>query len=90
MLDKITSTVFNAGVFAVAIGATVWLTVTGHALQVEGLLLAMGAILAAVIFGFRLNEGSDNEHPSIWIGPLGSLRSANGTVGKPVPSRPVA
>jgi hypothetical protein len=74
MLTKITSTVFNAAVAVLAAAAAAWLALTGHTLQIGGLLLAMGAILAAVIFGFRLAEGFGSDRLSIWVGPLRSIR----------------
>ena len=76
MLKAITSTVFNATVVLVAAATAVWLTVTGHTLQVGGLLLAMGAILGAVMYGFRLAEGFGPDRLSIWAGPVWSLRSS--------------
>jgi hypothetical protein len=69
MLRKITFTVFNAAAVLVAIAVAVGLTISGHTLAVEGLLLAMGAILAAVLFAFRLTEGPGPDRLSIWVGP---------------------
>ena len=89
MLNKISSTIFNAVGIVVATGALVWLAVTGHAWQVEGLLLVMGAILGAVIFGFRLSEGAETHHPSLWAGPLGSLRRKTAKASS-APLRPTA
>lgn len=74
MLRQITSAVFHAAVVLIAIPAAVWLTITGHTLQIEGLLLAMGAIFGAVLFGFRLTEGFGTGWNSIWVGPLGLPR----------------
>ncbi len=76
MLKQVTSTVFNAVVVLVATATAVWLTVTGHTLQVGGLLLAMGAILGAVMYGFRLAEGFGPDRLSIWAGSLASMRTA--------------
>ena len=71
MLNKITSTVFNVAVVLIGTAAAVWLTITGHTLNIGGLLLAMGAILGAVFFGYRLAEGGPGRL-SIWAGPLWS------------------
>ena len=68
MLKKITSTVFYAAVVIMAVGAAIWLTITGHTLHTGGLLMALGAILAAVLFGFRLAEGFGPNRLSIWPG----------------------
>lgn len=62
-----------------AVTTAVWLTITGHTLQIGGLLLAMGGFLGAVMFGFRLSEGYGPGRLSIWAGPLRS-------VGVPVPA----
>ncbi|HLJ15773.1 MAG TPA: hypothetical protein VKV15_14840 [Bryobacteraceae bacterium] len=74
MLNKIISIGFNTTVFAGAIAGAVWLTVTGHTLLLEGLLLGLGAILAAIVFGFRLADGPGHDCPSIWAGPLWAIR----------------
>jgi len=80
MLKRITWIVFNAAVAVLAVTTAVWLTITGHTLQIGGLLLAMGGFLGAVMFGFRLAEGYDGPgRLSIWAGPLRS-------VGVPVPA----
>jgi hypothetical protein len=76
MLHRITSTFFNAAVALVATALVVWLTVTGHTLLIGGLLVAMAAAIAAVMFGFRLAEGSGPDRLSIWAGPLPAARSA--------------
>ena len=75
MLNKITSTVFNVAVLLVATGSAVWLTITGHTLVLEGMLVALGAVLAAVIFGMRLAEGFGPDRLSIWAGPLWKIRT---------------
>ena len=82
MFRTIISTVFHAAVVAVALGVAVWLTTTGHTLQVGGLLLVMGAILGAVMFGFRLAEGFGPDRLSIWAGPLSAMRSSEPGVAK--------
>ncbi|HEY7333773.1 MAG TPA: hypothetical protein VH639_02740 [Bryobacteraceae bacterium] len=74
MLKKITSTVFNSAVAVLAAAAAAWLALTGHTLQIGGLLLALGAILAAVIFAIRVAEGFGSDRLSIWVGPLRSIR----------------
>ena len=79
MRKKITRIVFNAAVALLAVTTAVWLTITGHTLQIGGLLLAMGGVLGAVMFGFRLAEGYGPGRLSIWAGPLRS-------VGVPVPA----
>lgn len=76
MLKQIVSTVFHAAIVLVALAAAVLLTVTGHTLHIGGLLLFMGAILGAVIFGFRLAEGFGSDELSIWVGPFRSMRPA--------------
>ena len=75
MFKKITTTVFNGAIVLGGIATAVWLTITGNTLQIEGLMLAMGALLAAVIFGFRLIEGLGSDKLSIWVGPISSLRA---------------
>jgi hypothetical protein len=77
MFKRIISTVFTASVILVATATAVWLTITGHTLQIGGLLMAMGAILGAVMFGFRLAEGFGPERLSIWAGPVHSIRPAS-------------
>lgn len=74
MFRRIASTIFHTAVVLVATAVAVWLTITGHTLQIGGLLIAMGAILGAVIFGFRLAEGFGPDHLSIWAGPVWSIR----------------
>lgn len=76
MLKRIISTVFTASVILVALATAVLLTITGHTLQIGGLLMAMGAILGVVMFGFRLAEGFDQDRLSIWAGPFHSIRPA--------------
>ena len=73
MLNKITTTLFNALAVAVAAGVACWLAVAGYAWQVEGLMLAMGAILGAIVFSFRVSESVASEGVSIWAGPLGLM-----------------
>lgn len=68
MLKRITSAVFYAAVVIIAAGSAVWLTITGHTLHTGGLLMALGALLAAVLFGFRLAEGFGPDRLSIWSG----------------------
>jgi len=75
MLSKITYLIFNAAVVLIAVATAVWLTITGQTLHVGGLLLALGAILGAVMFGFRLFEGFGPGRLSIWVGPLHSVRA---------------
>jgi hypothetical protein len=70
------STVFHALVAVVAAAVAVWLTITGHIFHVGGLLMAMGAVLGAVVFGFRLAEGFGPDRLSIWAGPLSAMRPA--------------
>jgi hypothetical protein len=73
MFKRIVATVFHAAVVLIAASMAVWLTITGHTLQVGGLLLAMGAILGAVMFGFRLAEGFGPDRLSIWVGRLPAI-----------------
>lgn len=81
MLNRLTSTVFKAIVVLVALATAVWLTITGHTLVPGGLLVALGALLAAVIFGFLLAEGLGPDRLSIWAGPLRSMRQAAPALG---------
>jgi len=81
MLNKITSTVFNAAVVVIGTAVAVWLTITGHTLNIGGLLLAMGAVLGAVFFGYRLAEGGPGRL-SIWAGPLWSNPPTKRTLGR--------
>lgn len=76
MFRTIISTVFHALVAVVAAAAAVWLTITGHTLHLGGLLMAMGGVLGAVMFGFRLAEGFGPDRLSIWAGPLSAMRPA--------------
>ena len=77
MLNKITSTVFKAAVLLLATASAVWLTITGRTLLLDGLMLALGAILAAIIFGFRLAESpGPDRRLSIWAGPLWAMPAA--------------
>jgi hypothetical protein len=76
MFRTIISTVSHALVVVVAAAVAVWLTITGHTLHVGGLLMAMGAVLGAVMFGFRLAEGFGPDRLSIWAGPLSAMRQA--------------
>ena len=82
MLNKISSVIFNTAVVLVATAVAVWLSITGHTLQVGGLLIAMGAILGAVMFGFRVAEGIGPDRLSIWAGPFRSIRPAVPALGK--------
>ena len=74
MFKRTISTLFHALVVVVATTVAVGLTVTGHTLHLGGLLLAMGAVLGAVLFGFRLTEGFGPDRVSIWAGPLSAVR----------------
>ena len=74
MFKRTISTLFHALVVVVATRAAVGLTVTGHTLHVGGLLVAMGAVLGAVLFGFRLTKGFGPDRVSIWAGPLSAVR----------------
>ena len=82
MFRRFASTVFNAAVVLIATAATVWLTITGHTLQIGGLLLAMGASLGAVMFGFRLAEGFGPDRLSIWAGAVWSIRPTTLALGR--------
>lgn len=82
MLNRIISTVFTAAAVFVGAAIAVLLTITGHTLQVGGLLMAMGAILGAVMFGFRLAEGFGPDRLSIWAGPLWSIPPEAPALGK--------
>lgn len=82
MLNRTLSTVFSAAVVLVLATVAVWLTLTGHTLQVGSLLIAMGAILGAVMFGFRLAEGFGPDRLSIWAGPAWAIPSAAPVLGE--------
>jgi hypothetical protein len=82
MLKKTISTLFHALVVVVATAIAVGLTVTGHTLHMGGLLMAMGAVLGAVLFGFRLAEGFGPDHVSFWAGPLSAVRPAVAATAK--------
>ena len=68
-------------VVLVSAAVAVWLTMTGHTLQVGGLLIAMGAILGAVMFGFRLAEGFGPDRLSILPGPIWAIPPAAPVLG---------
>jgi hypothetical protein len=74
MLKRITWILFNAIAMIAAAGVAVWLTVTGHTLQIGGLLLAMGGVMAAVLLAFRVAGGYGPGELSIWAGPFRSLQ----------------
>jgi hypothetical protein len=82
MLKRAISTLFHALVVVVATTVAVRLTVTGHTLHVGGLLVAMGAVLAAVLFGLRLIEGFGSDRFSIWAGPLSAVRPPAATIAE--------
>lgn len=82
MLSRTLSTVFSAAVVLVLATVAVWLTLTGHTLQVGGLLIAMGAILGAAMFGFRLAEGVGPDRLSIWAGPIWAIPPAAPLLGE--------
>jgi len=82
MFKTIISTVFHAFVVVMAAGVAVWLTITGHTLHVGGLLMAMGAVLGAVLFGFRLAEGLGPDRVSFWAGPLSAMRPTEAEMAK--------
>jgi hypothetical protein len=73
MFKRTISTLFHALVVVVATAVAVGLTVTGHTLHVGGLLVAKGAVLGAVLFGFGL-KGFGPDRVSIWAGPLSAVR----------------
>ncbi len=75
MLKRITFTLFSAAVVFVAVALAALLTITAHTLHVGGLLVTMWALLAAVMFGLRLAEGSGPDRLSIWAGPAWSIRA---------------
>jgi hypothetical protein len=79
MLKRITNTTFFAAVVVIAAASAVWLTITGHTLQPGGMLLALWAALATVMFSLRLAEGFGRDRLSIWAGPVWSVRVASPT-----------
>jgi hypothetical protein len=76
MLNKITSIIFRFTVLVLATGVAVWLVAAGHIVLMSGLLMTMGATLAAIVFGFRVAEGFGNDSLSIRVGPPGPYRPA--------------
>ena len=82
MFKRTISTLFHALVVVVATTVAVGLTVTGHTLHLGGLLLAMGAVLGAVLFGFRLTEGFGPDRVSIWAGPLSAVRPPEAVIAE--------
>ena len=82
MFKTTISTLFHALVVVVATTVAVGLTVTGHTLHVGGLLVAMGAVLGAVLFGFRLTEGFGPDRVSIWAGPLSAVRPPEAVIAE--------
>lgn len=74
MLNRTVSTIFNAAVVVIAATVAVWLTITGQTLHIGGLLLMIGGVLAAVMFGFRLVEGVGPDQNSIYAGPFSRVR----------------
>jgi len=77
MIQKMTSTFFNAAVVLMATAVAVFLTIAGHISLIGGLLLGM-AILGAVMFGFQVAEGLESDQLSTWPEPRGSIRSTDG------------
>jgi len=77
-------------VVLIAVATAVWLTITGQTLHVGGLLLTMGSVLGAVMFGFRLFEGFGSDRLSVWVGPLHSVRAPLLSVEKDDTSRRAA
>jgi hypothetical protein len=76
MLQNILRKLFDLAVMAIALGGSVWLVAGESALFIEILLLLNGALLAALVFGFRLAEGSNPQSLSIWTGPVPRRRAA--------------
>jgi hypothetical protein len=75
MFKYVTWALFNTAAIIAASGTAVWLTVTGHTLQIGGLLLAMGGVMAAVLLAFGLAGGYGPGELSIWAGPLRSIEA---------------
>ena len=74
MSNRIVSTIFNAAVVVIAATVAVWLTITGQTWHIGGLLLMMGGVLGAVMFGFRVAEGVGPDRLSIYAGPVSRVR----------------
>jgi hypothetical protein len=74
MLKCVTWGYFQCRWITAAAGSVVWLTITGHTLQIGGLLLAMRG-RAAVLLAFGVAGGYGPGELSIWAGPLRSLES---------------
>jgi len=70
MLQKILGKVFNFAVMAIALGGSVWLVAGGSPLFIEILMLVNAGFLTALVFGFRIAEGSGPHGLSIWTGPV--------------------
>ena len=77
MLQRIIAITFHAAVMLIGAAVAVWLTITGHTLHIGGLLLALGGVLGAVMFGLRLAEGFGPDQISIWAGPISAVRPAS-------------
>ena len=76
MLQNILRKLFDLAVMAIALGGSVWLVAGESALFIEILLLLNGALLAALVFGFRLAEGFNPPSLSIWTGLVPRRRTA--------------
>src|SRR5512132_4101681 len=75
MLQNMVRKLFNLAVMAIALCGPVWLVAGASALFIEILLLVNGTLLAALVFGFRLAEGSNPQSLSIWTGPVPRRRA---------------
>jgi len=74
MLKWVTWAAFNTVAIIAATGMAVWLTLTGHTVQIGGLFFAIAGVLTTVRFAFRLAGAYGPGELSIWAGPFSSLQ----------------
>ena len=70
MLKRITWVLFNAVAMIATAGIAVWLTLTGHTLQIGGLLLAMAGVVYVLVRGvIAMASGRDvtGEESQKWM-----------------------
>jgi len=77
MLQNVLRKMLNLAVMAIALGGSAWLVAGGSPLFIEFLMLVDAGLLAALVFGFRIAEGSDPHGLSIWTGPVPRRQAAD-------------
>jgi ABC-type Co2+ transport system permease subunit len=65
MTQRIYAVLFSLVALASALGVALHMFGTGHIAVLEGILASKVALVAAVVFAFRLFEAGENEVPSI-------------------------